>query len=184
MEYDLNDLKEKMEKAIEALKKEFMGLRTGRAHINLLDSVRVDLYGQLSPLNQVSTVAVPESRTLSVQVWDKSMVKAVEKGILNADLGLSPVVEGQLIRIHLPELSEERRRDLVKIAAKYSEACRVSIRNIRRDGMDVVKKMEKNHESSKDDAHKFTAEIQKLTDEYIKKIDSLFHHKEQDILTL
>lgn len=182
MSYDYTPLKERMEKTLEAFKKELSSLRTGRASINLLDQVKVDFYGSMSPLNQVSTISVPESRTLSVQVWDKSMVKAVEKAILDSDLGLNPVVDGEVMRIHLPDLTEERRKDLVKVAGKYAETARIAIRNVRRDEIDDVKALEKDGEISKDEAHTYTQGIQKHTDEFIKKIDDLFLAKEKDIM--
>ena len=184
MKEHLASLQERMEKALDALKKEFTGLRTGRAHVNLLDSIRVDFYGTLSPLSQVGTVSAPEARTLAVQVWDKDMVKKVEKAIADSEIGLTPQVDGLMIRMHLPDLSEERRRELVKIAAKYAEAARIAIRGVRRDGMDDLKKKEKEGTASKDDAHRQGELIQKLTDDYVKKVDDLVAHKEQDIMKI
>jgi len=166
-----------MEASLEALKKEFSGLRTGRASVNLLDSVRVDAYGAAMPLNQVGTVGVPEPRLLTVQVWDMGLVKSVEKAIRDAGLGLNPQPDGNLVRIPLPELSEERRAELVKVAGKYSEQARVSVRNVRREGMDAVKK----EKLSEDESKTMTDKIQKLTDEYVKKIDDLFAAKEKEI---
>lgn len=182
--FDIKHLREKMTKAIEAFKKELTGVRTGRAHVSLLDGVRVESYGAQMPLNQVGSVSVPEPRMLSVQVWDKSLVKNVEKAIMESDLGVNPVVDGTLVRIPLPDLSEERRKELVKLAAKFAEASRVSVRNIRREGMDEIKKSEKDGEISKDEEHRLAQDIQKLTDETIAHIDDLFHQKEKDILTL
>ncbi len=182
MSYDYTDLKARMEKTLEAFKKELGSLRTGRASANLLDQIKVDFYGSLSPINQVATISVPESRTLSVQVWDKSMTKAVEKAILDSDLGLNPLVDGETMRIHLPDLNEERRRELVKISGKYAETARVAIRNVRRDAMDDIKAMEKEGDISKDEAHSFTQGVQKHTDEFIKKIDDLLAVKEKDIM--
>jgi len=179
---EFKSLQDRMEKALDALKKEFMGLRTGRAHVNLLDSIRVDLYGNLSPLNQIAAVSAPEARTLLIQVWDKGLVKKVEKAILDSDLGMNPMVDGQNIRLNLPDLSEERRKELAKMAAKYAELSRISVRNIRRDGMEDLKKQEKDGALSKDDVHRQGESIQKLTDEVIKKIDDLLLHKEQDIM--
>jgi ribosome recycling factor len=184
MSYDYSDLNARMDKTIETFRKELGSLRTGRASAGLLDQIRIDFYGTLSPLNQVATISIPESRTLSVQVWDKSMVKKVEKAILDSDLGLNPTVDGDSMRIHLPELNEERRRELTKIAAKYAEAARIAIRNVRRDEIDEIKKLEKDSEISKDEVHTFTQGVQKHTDEHIKKIDELLSAKEKDIMTL
>jgi ribosome recycling factor len=179
---DLSDLKRRMEGAISSLATDFSGLRTGRASASLLESVTVEAYGSHMPLNQVGTVSVPEPRMLSIQVWDKTMVKAVEKSIQNAGLGLNPVADGQLVRVSIPELTEERRKELTKVAAKYAENARISIRNVRRDGMDAIKKMEKDGELSKDEMHDRGEEIQKLTDEFIAKVDETYVTKEQDIL--
>lgn len=178
------DLKRRMTGTLESLKKDFNSLRTGRASTALLDNVVVDVYGASMPLSQVATISVPEARMLSVQVWDRSVVKSVEKAIQEAGLGLNPICDGQLIRLPLPDLSEERRRELVKVAAKYSEAGKVSIRNVRRDGMDELKLMEKEGDISEDDLRRSSEEVQKITDEYIKKIDELFSQKERDIMSL
>jgi len=174
---NLDQTKQRMEGSIDALRKEFSGLRTGRASVNLLDSVHVEAYGSASPINQVGTVNAPEPRLLTVQVWDKSLVKNVEKAIRDAGLGLNPQPDGQLIRIPLPELSQERRQELVKIAGKYSEQARVSVRNVRRDAMDAVKK----EKLPEDESKGMNDKIQKLTDEYIKKIDELLESKEKEI---
>jgi ribosome recycling factor len=179
---DIADIKRRMDSALETLRKEFGGLRTGRASVNLLDPVMVDAYGSSMPLNQVGTVAVPEPRMLTVQVWDKGMVKAVEKGIRDAGLGLNPQSDGTLVRIPLPDLNEERRKELVKVANKYAEQARVSVRNVRRDGMEMLKKLEKNHELSEDELHKWQGEIQALTDSHVKKVDESFQTKEKEIL--
>lgn len=177
---NLDQTKQRMEGAIDALHKEFSGLRTGRASPNLLDSVRVDAYGSVMPLNQVGTVGVPEPRLLTVQVWDKGLVKSVEKGIRDAGLGLNPQPDGQLIRVPIPELSNERRQELAKIAGKYAEAARIAVRNVRRDAMDALKKEQK--EGMSEDEHKSLSEkVQKLTDEIIKKIDEALMHKEKEI---
>jgi len=149
--FDINDLKRRMEGAINALKHELGGLRTGRASASMVEPVQVEAYGSHMPLNQVATVSVPEPRLLSVQVWDKSMVKAVETAIVNSNLGLNPATEGQVIRLRIPELNEERRKELVKVAHKYTEAARVAVRHVRRDGLDVLKKLEKDHQISEDD---------------------------------
>ncbi len=179
---DMKALSTRMDATIEALNKDFSGLRTGRASTSLLDSVTVEAYGSNMPLKQVANVSVPEARLLTVQVWDASMAKAVEKSIANAGLGLNPIGEGQLIRVPLPELTEERRKELVKVAGKYAENAKVSIRNIRRDGMDELKKEEKAGDISEDDMHNQADEVQKLTDKYVEKIDGLLVDKEKDIL--
>lgn len=178
----INALKEKMDKALESLHYEFSGLRTGRASINLLDPIKIEAYGSTMPMNQVGTVNAPEARMLVVQVWDKSLVSATEKAIRESDLGLNPVTEGQTIRIPLPQLSKERREELVKVAGKYAEQARVSVRNVRRDGMDSLKKMEKEEGLSEDDKHRMSDKIQDLTDGYIKKVDDHLSTKEKDIL--
>jgi ribosome recycling factor len=179
---DVNELKRRMEGAINSLKQEFAGLRTGRASPNLLDSVMVDAYGSPMPLNQVANISVPEPRLITVSVWDKSMVKAVEKAIQTSGLGLNPASDGQLVRVPLPELSQERRQELVKFAGKTAENTRIAIRNIRRDGMDFAKKQEKDGKISKDEHEKQSGIIQKLTDEYIKKADDMLAAKEKDIM--
>ncbi len=180
--FDLKIYEEKMEKAIDVLKREFSGLRTGRASTSLLDSISIEAYGSKVPLNQVSNISVPESRLLTVQVWDDSLVNTVENSIRNSNLGLNPMIEGSLIRIPIPELSEERRIEIVKIASKYSEDSKISIRNIRRDAMEKIKTLEKNKEISQDDSFKSSDEVQKMTDNLIEKIDTLFADKEKDIL--
>src|SRR5512134_99708 len=182
--FDINDLKRRMQGAVASLKHELGGLRTGRAAISMLEPVQVEAYGSHMPLNQVATVSVPEPRLLSVQVWDKSMVKAVETGIVNSNLGLSPSTEGQVIRLRIPELNEERRKELVKVAHKYAESARVAVRHVRRDGLDVIKKLEKDHQISKDDHERYSNEIQKATDQAIHDIDQLLATKEKEILTV
>lgn len=179
---DIGDLQRRMDGAIASLAKEYSGLRTGRASTSLLDSITVDAYGSKMPLSQVGTVGAPEPRLLTVQVWDQGLVQSVEKAIRESELGLNPASEGQVIRVPLPELSEERRKELVKVANKYAEDARISIRNVRRSGMDTIKKMEKDGEISKDDAHQQFDEIQKITDQYISKIDTTFSEKEKDIM--
>ena len=182
---DISDkTKKRMISTIESLKKDFNGLRTGRASASLLDNVHVEVYGAMMPLSQVGTVSVPESRMISVQVWDRSNVKAVEKGIMEAGLGLNPQTDGQLIRLPLPDLSEERRRELVKIAGKYAEASKVSVRNVRRDSMDELKALEKKGDISEDEQRTGADDVQKITDDFVKQIDALFTHKEQDIMSL
>lgn len=184
MPHDKNDLQRRMGGAVSNLTTEFGGLRTGRASVSLLDPVQVDVYGSKMPLNQVGTVAAPEPRLLSVQVWDASNVKAVEKAIRDAGLGLNPQPEGNLIRIPIPDLNEERRQELTKVAGKYAESARVSVRNVRRDGMDELKKMEKDGDISEDEHKRLSDEVQKLTDEMIKKIDTMLSDKEEDIMTV
>lgn len=179
---NLKDLEKRMQGALEALKHEFAGLRTGRAHISLLDTVMVESYGASMPINQIGTVSTPESRMLSVQVWDKSNVKAVEKGIRNAGLGLNPVVDGAVVRVPIPELTEERRAELAKVAASYSENAKIAIRNVRRHGMDDAKSAEKDGDFSEDDRKKAEDDIQKLTDNYVVKVDEMLSEKQQEIM--
>ena len=164
MSIELNIYDEKMKKTLEVLKKDLSGLRTGRASINLLDSILVEAYGSKVPINQVSNISVPEARLITVQVWDDGLVSIVENSIRNSELGLNPMIEGNLIRIPIPELSEERRKEIVKIASKYSEDCKVAIRNIRRDAMEKIKNQEKNKEISKDESFQFSDDVQKITD--------------------
>ena len=182
--FDINELKRRMQGATQSLKHELGGLRTGRASPHLLDHVQAEAYGNHMPLNQLATVSVPEPRLLSVQVWDKSMVKAVEKAIVDSNLGLSPATEGQALRLRIPELNEERRKELVKVAHKYAEAAKVAVRHVRRDGLDTVKKLEKNHEISEDDQERLANDVQKATDGMIAEIDQLLAAKEKEILTV
>ncbi len=179
---DLSDITRRMDGAIDALHREFGGLRTGRASVSLLEPITVEAYGAAMPLNQVASISVPEPRMISVQVWDRSQVSAVEKAIRDSGLGLNPINDGQLVRVPIPPLSEERRVELTKIAGKYAEQARVAVRNVRRDGMEMLKQMEKDHEISQDEHHLWAEEIQELTDAHIKKIDEAFAHKEQEIL--
>ena len=181
---DINEVKRRMQGAIQSLKHELGGLRTGRAAASMLDPVQVDAYGTHMPLNQVATISVPEPRLLSVQVWDKTMVKAVEKAIVDSNLGPSPATEGQVLRLRIPELNEERRKELVKVAHKYAEAAKVAVRHVRRDGMDTIKKLEKNHEISEDDQKRMDGDVQKATDAMISEIDQLLAGKEKEILTV
>lgn len=181
-EPDIKDIQRRMDGALEVMRREFAGLRTGRASPNLLDAITVNAYDSEMPLNQLASVNVPEARLLSVQVWDKSMVKAVEKAILNADLGLNPTADGQTVRVPIPELNEERREELSRVAAKYAEQARIAVRNVRRDGMDTLKRMEKNGDLSQDDQHLWGDEIQSITDEHIGKIDDTLAAKQQDIM--
>ena len=179
---DFADIKSRMKATVDNLNKEFSGLRTGRASVNMLDPVQVDVYGSKMPLNQVASIGTPEPRLLTVQVWDANNTKAVEKAIRDAGLGLNPQPEGTLIRIPVPQLNEERREELKKVAGKYAEQSRVSIRNIRKDGMDAIKKMDSS--VSEDEKKRFEDEVQKLTDEYIEKIDTHLAEKEKDIMTV
>ena len=182
--HDINELKRRMQGSIGVLKSELAGLRTGRASAHLLDPVQVEAYGTHMPLAQLATVSVPEPRLLSVQVWDRTMVHAVEKAITNSNLGLNPQTEGQVIRLRIPELNEERRKELVKVAHKYAEAARVAVRHVRRDGIDVIKKLEKDHKISKDDHDRFSTDIQKATDQMIHDIDQMLSHKEKEVRTV
>jgi len=182
--YDINELKRRMQGAISALKQELGGLRTGRASASLVDPIQVEAYGSHMPLNQLATVSVPEPRLISVQVWDRSMVHAVEKAIVSSNLGLSPATEGQVVRLRIPELNEERRKELVKVAHKYTEAARVAVRHVRRDGLDTLKKMEKDHKISEDDHKNMADQVQKATDHAIGEIDQMLAGKEKEILTV
>src|SRR6202008_1235641 len=178
--FDMNDLKRRMQGAIASLKQELGGLRTGRASSALLEHVQVEAYGSHMPLNQLATISVPEPRLLSVQVWDKSMVKAVEKAIVDSNLVLSPATEGQVLRLRIPELNAERRKELVKVAHKSAEAARVAVRHVRRDGLAIVKKLEKEHKISEDDQERLAADVQKATDGMIAEIDQLLAAKEKE----
>lgn len=178
---NLDQTKQRMDSSFEALRKEFSGLRTGRASTSLLDNIQVDAYGSNMPLNQVGTVGVPEPRLLTVQVWDNGLVKAVEKAIRDSGLGLNPQPDGQLVRVPVPELSQERRQELVKVAGKYAEAARVAVRNVRRDAMDALKKQQKDGKLSEDEHKTQSDKVQKLTDEVIKKIDDSLAAKEKEI---
>ena len=181
MSADMDDLQRRMEGALNTLKSDFGGLRTGRASTTLLEPIMVEAYGQQIPMSQVGTISAPEPRLLSVQVWDKGQVSFVEKAIREAGLGLNPMADGQMVRVPLPELNEERREELVKIAGKYSEQCRVAVRNVRRDGMDQLKKGEKDGEISQDEQKSLSDDVQKLTDDYVKKIDEALSQKEAEI---
>ncbi len=176
------DVARRMEGAVDVLHKEFGGLRTGRASISLLEPITVEAYGSAMPLSQVGTIGVPEPRMLSVQVWDKGMVKAVEKAIMDSGLGLNPSADGQMVRIPIPALTEERRIELSKIAGKYAEDARVAIRNVRRHAMDDLKRAEKDGEISEDEHRDYSHDMQELTDQYVKKIDDSLTNKEQEIM--
>ncbi|WP_417457160.1 ribosome recycling factor [Kordiimonas sp.] len=179
---DLSDIERRMKGAVDALKHEFAGLRSGRATTSMLDPVTVDVYGSNMPLNQVGTVSVPEPRMLSVQVWDKANASAVEKAIRNAGLGLNPMLDGQLVRIPIPELNEERRAELAKVAGKYAEQARIAVRNVRRDGMDQLKRMEKDKTISEDDHKMYADEVQDLTNKFVGVIDEQLQSKEKEIM--
>ncbi|MFP4030510.1 MAG: ribosome recycling factor [Desulfococcaceae bacterium] len=176
------ETRDRMEKSIESLKKELKRVRTGRASLSLLDGIKVDYYGAQTPLNQMASLSVPESRLIAIQPWDVSVIKEIEKAILKSDLGLTPSSDGKLIRIAIPPLTEERRKELVKVVNKIAEEYKVAIRNIRRDGNEMVKELKKESEISEDDAFKAQDEIQKITDEYIGKIDEVQAAKEKEIL--
>lgn len=181
-DFNLNDLERRMKGAIGVLRKEFGGLRTGRASASLLDPIVVNAYGAQMPLNQVATVSAPEPRMLSVQVWDKGQVTAVDKAIRESDLGLNPRVEGQVLRIPIPELNEERRHEIARVAHKYAEQARVAVRNVRRDGMEHLKRLEKDGDLGKDEHHALSEKVQKLTDASIKEIDEALAGKEAEIM--
>jgi len=179
--FDLKELEKRMQAAQDVLKREFGGLRTGRASATLLDPVQVQVYGQRMPINQVATVSVPEARMITVQVWDKSAVPAVDKAIREANLGLNPIVDGQILRLPIPSLTAERRQELVKIAHKYAEQARVAVRNVRREGMEALKKAEKDGDMSQDDHKKNATKVQELTDRLVKEIDTALAQKDTEI---
>ncbi|UAB76829.1 ribosome recycling factor [Erythrobacter sp. SCSIO 43205] len=181
--YDKSDIERRMAGAVESLKGDLSGLRTGRANTALLDPVVAEVYGAMMPLSQVATVSAPEPRMLSVQVWDKSNVSAVEKGIAKANLGLNPMTDGQTIRLPMPDLTEDRRKDLAKLAGEYGEKAKVAARNVRRDGMESLKADEKAKEISEDDRKRSEDEVQKLTDKYVAEIDAAVEKKVQEILS-
>ena len=180
--FDLNEIKRRMQGAVQSLRNDLSSLRTGRASANLLDPIQVEAYGQSMPLNQVATVSVPEARLVSVQVWDRGMVSAVEKAIRTSDLGLNPQTEGQTLRIRIPELNEQRRKEMVKVAHKYGEEARVAARHVRRDGMDLLKKLEKDGDISQDDQTRQVDQVQKVIDQTITEMDNLLATKEIEIM--
>jgi len=182
--HDINDIKRRMQGALGTLKAELAALRTGRASAHLLDPIHVEAYGQNMALNQLATVSVPQPRMISVQVWDRSMVGAVEKAILAANLGLTPQTEGQVLHLRIPELNEERRKELVKVAHKYAEGAKVAVRHVRRDAMDVLKKLEKDHKISQDEHKRHEGDVQKATDQAITDIDHALATKEKEIMTV
>lgn len=183
-DFDIKDIKRRMKGAVSVLHEEFGGLRTGRAAPSLLEPLTVDAYGQQMPMNQVGTIGVPEPRMLSVQVWDKSLVSAVEKAIRNSNLGLNPLVDGTTVRVPIPELNEERRQELTKVAGQYTEQAKVAVRNVRRDGMEQLKRMEKDGHISQDEHKAWADEVQELTDSMIKDIDEALHGKEAEIMQI
>jgi ribosome recycling factor len=180
--FDLEDIKRRMQGAISAFKHDLGSLRTGRASPNLLDPIQVDAYGSLLPITQVATVSVPEPRLLSVQVWDRGMVNAVEKAIRESDLGLNPQTEGQVIRLRIPEMNEQRRKEMVKVSHKYAEEARIAIRHVRRDGLDLLKKLEKDHAISEDDSKRHAEQVQKATDQFVAEVEQLVAAKEKEIM--
>lgn len=180
--FDINDIKRRMDGAIQALKSDFQGLRTGRANVNLLEPVMVEAYGSAVPITQVGAISAPDPRMLAVSVWDRGLVVSVEKAIRNAGLGLNPITDGQTLRVPIPPLNEERRRDLAKLAGKYAEGARVAVRNVRRDGMELLKKLEKDHDISQDQQKKFADQVQAATDEHIKMVDEALKAKEAEIM--
>jgi len=182
--FDLNEIKRRMQGAVQSLRNDLSSLRTGRASANLLDPIQVEAYGQSMPLNQVATVSVPEARLVSVQVWDRSMVSAVEKAIRQSDLGLNPNTEGQTLRIRIPELNEQRRKEMVKVAHKYGEEARVAARHVRRDGLDLLKKLEKDGDISQDDQTRQSEQVQKVIDQTISEMDNLLATKEIEIMQI
>lgn len=182
-QYEKADIERRMTGAVEALKSDLSGLRTGRANTSLLDPVQVEVYGAMMPLNQVATVSAPEPRMLSVQVWDKSNLTAVEKGIAHANLGLNPMIDGQTLRLPMPDLTEERRKDLAKLAGQYAEKAKIAIRNVRRDAMESLKADEKKKEISEDERKRLEEDVQKMTDAHVKQTDEAAAKKEQEILT-
>lgn len=181
--YDRKDIERRMQGAVDSLKGDLAGLRTGRANTSLLDPVQVEVYGAMMPLNQVATVSAPEPRMLSVQVWDKANLTQVEKGIAKANLGLNPMIDGQTIRLPLPDLTEERRRELAKLAGQYAEQAKIAIRNVRRDGMEALKEDEKKKDISEDERKRLEDEVQKLTDKYVGEAENAAQAKEKEILT-
>jgi ribosome recycling factor len=182
-QYDKADVERRMKGAVEALKSDLQGLRTGRANTSLLDPVVVEVYGSMMPLSQVATVSAPEPRMLSVQVWDRSNMTAVEKGIAHANLGLNPIIDGQTLRLPIPDLTQDRRKELAKLAGQYAEKAKIAIRNVRRDAMESLKTDEKKKEISEDERKRSEEQVQKLTDQFVRDTDEAAAKKEQEILT-
>ncbi len=184
MDKHVQDCSSRMQKSIDSLEKDFAKLRTGRASTALVDSIRVDYYGTPTPLNQVASVSIPDSRTISISPWDRSAFNSIEKAIMKSDLGLTPINDGRAIRINIPTLTEERRRDLVKMAKKYTEEAKVAIRNVRRDVNDALKKLHTAKEISEDDLHKVQDDVQKTTDNFVKRADAVLAEKEKEIMEI
>ncbi len=180
--FDLDDIKRRMQGAVSSLSKDLGSLRTGRATPSLLDPIQVEAYGAMMPMAQVATVSVPEPRLLSISVWDRAMVTNVEKAIRESDLGLNPMTEGQTIRLRIPEMNEQRRKEMVKVAHKYAEEARVAVRHVRRDGLDVLKKLEKDGDISEDDGKRQSGDVQKATDDHVAEIDGVLASKEKEIM--
>jgi ribosome recycling factor len=180
--FDIADVKRRMQGAINAFKNDLASLRTGRASPNLLDPIQIDAYGASMPISQVATVNVPEPRLLSVQVWDRGMVAAVEKAIRESDLGLNPQTEGQVIRLRIPEMNEQRRKEMVKVAHKYAEEAKIAVRHVRRDGLDLLKKLEKDSAISEDDSTRHADQVQKATDQFVAEVDTILVAKEKEIM--
>jgi ribosome recycling factor len=180
--FDLADVKRRMQGAINAFKNDLGSLRTGRASPNLLDPIQIDAYGSMMPITQVATINVPEPRLLSVQVWDRGMVAAVEKAIRESDLGLNPQTEGQVIRLRIPEMTEQRRKEMVKVAHKYAEEAKIAVRHVRRDGLDLLKKLEKDSAISEDDGKRHADQVQKATDQFVAEIETILVAKEKEIM--
>ncbi|GGK26456.1 ribosome recycling factor [Salinarimonas ramus] len=181
-DFDINDVRRRMQGAVTSLKNDLSGLRTGRASASLVEPITVEAYGAAMPMNQVATISVPEPRLLSVQVWDRGMVNAVEKAIRESDLGLNPQTEGQVIRLRIPEMNEQRRKEMVKVAHKYAEEARIAIRHVRRDGLDTLKKLEKDGLISQDDEKRQAGDVQKVTDEHVAEVDQVVAAKEKEIM--
>ncbi|WP_461834290.1 ribosome recycling factor [Desulfothermus sp.] len=184
MEKVFKDCENRMKKAIEKLKRDFNKLRTGRASASLVEDILIDYYNTPTPLKQLASISIPDSRTIAIQPWDKNAMGDVEKGIMKSDLGLTPVNDGKMIRINIPPLTEERRKELVKVAKKYAEEAKIAIRNIRREGNETLKKMKNNKEITEDDLYNGQDEIQKITDKYIEKVDEIFKEKEKEIMEI
>ncbi|MBT8764269.1 ribosome recycling factor [Desulfohalobiaceae bacterium Ax17] len=180
----LDNCKKRMKKAIQSLEKEFSKLRTGRASITLLEDLKVDYYGTLTPLNQLASISTPDSRTLAIQPWDRNAFGEIEKAIMKSDLGLNPVNDGKIIRINIPPLTEERRKELVKVAKKYAEDAKIAIRNVRRDANETLKKMKNDKELTEDEMHRGQEEVQKITDSFVQKVEEVFNKKEKEIMEI
>lgn len=182
MDEVLDDCREKMDKAIASLEKDLAKLRTGRASVGLVDGITVEYYGTMTPLNQLASISIPDSRTIAIQPWDRNVFSGIEKAIMKSDLGLNPISDGKIIRINIPPLTEERRKDLVKMAKKYSEDAKVALRNVRREANDNLKRMKNDKDLTEDEMHKGHEEVQKITDSYVSKVDRILAEKEKEIM--